>query len=320
VAALVLVVGVVLAVTAPGGTSTASRPPGPTGTGAPDLSSPSAAVRGYFAALQHGDAATALDYGATRPSLRSERRWLTAAVLAEQRRLAPIEQVTVARTSRSRRAAAVRVRYRLAFAAGPQTVRSRLRLTERRGRWRLRRVAVRTRIDVAPAGQRARLAGAALPGRPVRLFPGAVPVSFDSPYLRAAPAAVRLGSSSAPTTVRARLSAAGRDRMAGAVRRALQRCLRASGASGASCPVPSGASVPGSLHGAPLGWVAGGLRIRLTGSAVGVLDARGRIPVRGRYREVGFRDRVRTTGGEVVVPVHAQAYAVAPLRIVWRAP
>jgi hypothetical protein len=277
-------------------------------------SGPAAIVLDYFAALRRSDASAALGFGALP---RGARTFLTSAVLGEQQRIAPISDVSVLAVHRHGARAVVRVRYALGFAQGPRFVTSRLRM-QRGTDWRVAAVATRVRVRVATAAQRATLAGARLPRRPVLLFPGAVPVRFDTPYLDVGPSAgVRIGASSV-AVVRPSVSTAGRLAVVAAVSAALRRCLGAHGASPA-CPVPPGRFVPGGLRGRVLGPLASGLRIRLLRSPLGVLGIAGRASVRARYRRLTFRDQMVTGRGRLTLPITARAYAVAPLRLHWTA-
>lgn len=301
-AALLTVGGVVLA------TSAAS--------GAGSGNGPAATVTGYFAALQRGDAAAALGYG---PPPSGSRALLTPAVLAEQQRVAPIRGVSVRVVRRSGSRAVVHVRYLLDFAAGQRVVTSSLRL-HRSGSWRLRQVAVRTRVQVASASERATLAGAAVPGSPVLLFPGAAPVRFDTPYLAVGPSGGSVAFGAPPTTVvRPVVTQAGRLAAAGAVSQALNRCVTAAQPDPA-CPLPTERFIPGTVHGQVLGRLSDDLHVRLRATPAGLLDIAGHAPVRVRYQRLTFRDRVVTGQERFALPVHAQAYAVAPLRIRWVGP
>lgn len=282
-------------------------------TASPTRLGPAAVVRGYFAALQRGDASAALGYGGI-PA--GSRRLLTPAVLAEQQRVAPLGGVTVLAVRRTGSHAAVRVRYQLSFAEGQHVVAARLRL-HRAGGWRLRAVAVRTRLRVVPAGQRATLAGAAIPHRPVLLFPGAAPVRFDTPFLVDGPSAgVRFGAGA--TVVRPVLSRAGQLAAIGAASAALRRCLHpASGASSAACPLPSGRVMPGSVRGRPVTALGDHLHARLVAGPAGVLQVSGHAEVAARYQRLTFRNQVQAAHGRVRLPVRARGLAVPPLQLRW---
>src|SRR5207244_6601500 len=102
---------------------------------------PAGVVRGYVAALLHGDAAEALAYGNV-PF--GPRMLLTAAVLREQHRIAPIRGVSVVSTERHGSSATVRGRYTLAYRAKDVPVSVDVPLHERCGDWRLDYAAIPT--------------------------------------------------------------------------------------------------------------------------------------------------------------------------------
>ena len=300
--ALLTVGGVVLATSAASGVGSGSGP--------------AATVAGYFAALQRGDAAAALGYG---PPPAGSRSLLTPVVLAEQQRVAPISGVSVRVVHRSGSRAVVHARYRLAFSSGPRVVSSSLQL-RRSGTWRLRQTAVRTRLQLAAGSERATLAGAPVPHGPVLLFPGAAPIRFDTPYLAVGPSSGSVAFGAPPTTVvRPVLTGPGRLAAVGAMSEALRGCLTAARPNPA-CPLPPDRYVPGTMHGQMVGRLADNLQVRLVTSPAGVVDIAGHASAHVRYRRLTFRDRVVAGQGRLALPVHARAYAVAPLRIRWAGP
>lgn len=306
------VAAVLAALAVAGGVVLASAP-------ASARSGPDAAVLGYFAALERGDASAAFGYGAVP---RGSRALLTPAVLAEQQRIAPISEVRVLSTRVTRSRAVVRVQYLLGFATGQRLVTARVRL-HRTGRWRLRQVALQTRLQVAPAGQRATLAGAAVPHRPVLLFPGAAPIRFDVPYLAVGPSGSVTFGAPRRTVVHPVVSRAGQLAAVGAVAAALHRCLappRHGAPPSAACPLPAGRVVPGSLRGTAMTPVGDQLHVRLAAAPAGVLEVTGQIVVRARYQRLTFRNEVVAGSGRVRLPVHARGYAVPPLRLRWAPP
>lgn len=279
---------------------------------------PDGAVRGYFAALADGDAARALGFG-TVPD--GPRDLLTAKVLREQQKLAAIRQVDVIATERHGDRATVTVQYRLEFASGPQQAVDTVEV-ERQGRsWRLARTAVATRIGLTEAVRRASVLGTPVPDDTVLLFPGALPLRFDTPYLELDPgtSSVRL-SDGTDTPVDVQVSAAGRKAVTAAVRTALAECL-GGGSVDPRCPVPSDRYVPGSLRGRLGPSAVSNLSLTVAPDPNGVIRISGRaIPVTGRYRVLDFENLPVTRSGTVKLPVAAQAVAVAPLRIGWSDP
>jgi hypothetical protein len=280
-----------------------------------ETSGPGGAVRGYFAALARGDAAGALALGDV-PA--GPRALLTDDVLRAQQRTAPVQHVTIRRTTRDGDRARVAVRYVLGYRGSPQTVDSTVGVHRAKAGWRLDQAAVRTSFDVDRAVQRATVAGAAIPDGDALVFPGAVPIGFDTPYLQldAAEDTVSLGHQGG-VRVYVEVSPAGRAAMLAAVRRSLTACLTAGGA---GCPLPTERYVPGSIRGQATGDLAKNLTVELSGSDAGVLEVRGEQPVRASaWRRLTFANRAVTGSGTVVLQVHARAYAVSPLRLVWTA-
>lgn len=269
---------------------------------------PAAAVLRYFADLEHGDAAAARTAGRLPPGRRT---FLTDRVLAEQQRIAPIRGVAVDGVTQHGRRAVVRVDYRL----GPRPVHAAIRTRERGGRWRLDRAAVAVVLDIHPAADRATLAGHALPNGPVLLFPGAVPIEFDTPYLAiAAGASVGFESPSA-LTLRVRLTHRGRSAAVEALGRALHRCLTTPRP---DCPQPRGRVVPGTVRGGLAVPAGGHVRVTLGPQRAGVLDLHCRVRMPLRFERLDFRNRPHAVSGTFALRLHARAYAVAPLHIVWQ--
>jgi len=142
-----------------------------------DTSGADGAVRGYFAALQRGDAAAALGFGDIPDGPRT---LLTSTVLHEQKRIAPIRDVTITRTASESNQATVGVHYVLAFPDGPQSVDDSVAVYKRDGSWRLSHAAVATRLNLLGASERATIVGAPLPTDVVLVFPGAAPIRLDT--------------------------------------------------------------------------------------------------------------------------------------------
>ncbi len=280
-----------------------------------DTGGPDGAVRGYFAALRDGDAQTALAYGRV-PG--GPRTLLTDEALTEQNRLAPIKRFQVRDVSGRGARARVTVRYQLAFPGNAQQVDTAITLHRVGDDWRLDRVAAATRIELAQAGQRASILGTRVPGDAVLLFPGAVPVTFDTPYLRLDPQYAGVDLAAQPVTQLAvQVSADGRSRARAQVAAALLTCL--SGRGPRTCPEPDERYLPGTLRGA-LSSPDPDLAVTVADSPVGIIDVRGHVAVEGTYRRLDFDNRVRPGKGRVSLPVRARSYASAPLRFVWTAP
>jgi hypothetical protein len=268
---------------------------------------PAAVVLRYFADLQRGDAAAAVAAGRL-PAGR--RTFLTDQVLAEQQGIAVIRSVAVTHLTQRGRHAVVRVRYGL----GPRTVHAAIRLHQRDGRWLLDRVAVPVIVHVAPARNRAVLAGRPVPDGPVLLFPGAVPVTFDTAFVTSDAASV--GFASAPDIrVRAGVSRRGRHAAVAALEQALRDCLVTPAP---DCPQPEGRVVPGTVRSGLLSQPRGHVRVTLAPSPAGVVDLRERVRAQLQFHRLDFRDRPHSVSGTFALLMHARAYATAPLHVVWR--
>lgn len=270
-------------------------------------SSPQDVVHGYLAALERADAPAALAAGDI-PA--GSRTFLTSTVLAVQQRRAPIHDIEILGTTHDGDSAAVQVRY----ARGRSTVRDTVALHRHDGVWRLDRVAVATTLRVAPATDRATLFGAPVPTASVLLFPGALPIEFDTSALQLAPGhdAITLGADQT-TQVPVQLSDAGHRAVQGEVLAALRRCLDGQGSD--NCPVPGARYVPGTLRGTITGHPA--LTTKLRSARAGVVDVEGTVAVDARYRRLTFENMAAPGHGSVDVEVHAALYAVRPAVVVW---
>lgn len=284
-------------------------------SGVAATTSPSGVVRGYFAALAAGDAARALAYG-TVPD--GPRTLLTDAVLRAQQRIAPLRGLSVLDTERHGSRATVDVEYTLAFRSRDVPVSTEIALHRSSGDWRLDAVAVRTELLRGAASQRESILDGRVPRGTVLLFPGALPVSLDTPYLRldASRDHVTFGSLSS-TGVDVQMTDQGRAAMLRAVRAALRRCLTAG--RDPACPLPGARYVPGSVRGV----LDGPLRTAVVGvdahDPVGALRFSGSATVAGRWQRLDFHNRAVTGRGRIGLGIHAVAYATQPLRIRWDA-
>ena len=276
---------------------------------------PAGAVRGYFAALERGDAPAALAYGDIPPGPRD---YLTRAVRREQQRIAPMSDVHVTATSRSGRTATVSVTYRLQFAAGTAQFGDQVSVRERGASWHLVAVAASTRLGLGQAEDRARILGTPVPSDPALFFPGALPITFDTPYLQLAPgtSSVQLQAPvDSPLTVE--VSAQGRAAMLTALRTAFTPCVTGTPAADPRCPLPSARGVPGSLRGTIVGSFAPDAKVTVDAGSTGRIDVSGHVQVRGSYSELDFDDLPVHRSGTVSVPIAATAYAASPLRLTW---
>lgn len=279
---------------------------------------PDGAVRGYFAALARSDAPAALAFGDL-PS--GPHTLLTSTVLREQQRIAPMRQFSIKSTRRDGTRATVTIDYTLEFPGDRQQITDTVQVRETDGSWRLVRAAIPTQLEVVRAAQRATIVGAGIPEGTVLVFPGAVPIRLDTPYLELEAAEDSVSFTAGPTTqVSATVSEAGKKAVRSAVSVALRSCLDGSSRD-RRCPQPTERCVPGSLRGALVGAIGDDLTVDLDQTATGTLDITGgvRVRVRGTYRKLTFRNRTVVGSGQLRLPIRASAYAVGPLQIVWAA-
>jgi hypothetical protein len=277
---------------------------------------PDGAVKGYFAALARGDAPAALGFGDL-PS--GPTQLLTSSVLRAQRKVAPIRHVEILSTDESGDDATVHVRYALDFAAKERQVTEDVPVVRRQGSWRLVRTAATTQLRLKQAADRATIMGGRIPDGDLLIFPGAVPVQFDSPYLllSAATSNVTL-TAHAQTELAVQLTEAGRTAVRAALETALRACLAGSTAADPRCPLPASRAVPGTLRATVS---ADGVRraavIELAQSSSGVVAISGTIKLSGRYAVLDFENQPVVKSGTVSVPLTATAHATGPITIDW---
>ena len=278
-------------------------------------SGPDGAVKGYFAALARGDAPAALGFGDL-PSGPTE--LLTSSVLRAQRTLAPIRHVEVISTDETGDAATVSVRYELGFSEGAQQVDEEVPVIRRHGSWRLARTAASTQLRLQQAGDRATILGGRVPDGELLIFPGAVPVRFDSPYLRlaAATSSVELAARS-QTQLTVQLTQAGRDAVRASVRAALRACLSGSATADPRCPLPASRAVPGTLRATVSAAAVSRAVIELGQSSSGVVAISGTVKLVGRYAALDFENQPVARRGTVSLPLTATTHATDPITIDW---
>jgi len=271
---------------------------------------PGHAVRSYFRALADGDAPRALAWG-TVPD--GPHTLLTSTVLAEQQRIAPIRHVTVRSITRAGSRATVHVSYDLEFPGHEFPVAGAVQVADGDDGWRLASAAVPTQLVLASAGQRARVLTGPIPTGTVLLFPGAAPISFDSPYLQLDPDRAVVGFGAEPETdVSVQVSPAGRTAVGKAVDAKLAACFRSTGH--VACPLPDDSYVPGSLRGRI---THPDYTITLDSDPAGLIDVTAKVPFDGTYRRLDFVDRAAAGTGALTLDVHAQTYAAKPLDVTW---
>ena len=275
---------------------------------------PAGAVRGYFAALQRSDAPSALGFGDV-PS--GPRQLLRSAVLREQQRVAPIVELRVGTVRRAGSRAEVAVSYVLRYRTGDAAVSARIPVHDADGGWRLDAAAVRTRLQLGSASQRASVLGRTVPVGEVLAFPGAPPLRFDSDYLALEPDVGILPTGTAARVFSVTLTGAGRAAAQGAVLAALRHCLARPDP---TCPLPAGRYLPGSVRGSVDGKPAN-VQVSLFTTQVGTLEFTADVPVlASSYRRLDFLNRVSTGHGRLTLAVHAIAVVRPPLTVAWLAP
>jgi hypothetical protein len=281
-------------------------------TGGPD-----GVVRGYFAALARADAPRALAFGDVPDGPHT---LLTSTVLRAQHDIAPLRDVHVGPVRRTGATATVAVRYTLGYPGNPQTVRSNVRVHQRDGDWRLDAVAVATQLEIDRALQRVTIVGAGIPQGDTLLFPGPVPITFDTPYLQLAAGPDQVGFGTEGTVrVLVDVSPAGRQAAFRAARAALLACLH--GIQDVRCPVPDARYVPGSLRGRVVGPLrASDFTVTVEDTGPGVLTASGKVLVQATYRRLGFTNRPVAGRGRVSLPFKVRGFAVPPLTMTWTTP
>lgn len=276
---------------------------------------PQGVVRGYFAALARSDAASALGFGEL-PG--GPHNLLSGAVLHEQERIAPISQVHIVGVQQRGAKASVTVRYRLGFASGARQASDVVAVYERGSTWRLARTAIATTLQLGQALDRATILGGAVPDGPTLLFPGAVPLRFDTAYLELDPAHAEVHfDAGAQTQLTAQVSAAGGAAVRAALGRALDGCLTRGAKADPRCPLPSERYVPGSLRGVLAAPIGTDVTVHLLANAAGVIAVEGGASFRGSAQVLDFDDVAVTRTGTVQLQFAATTYATKPLVIQW---
>ncbi|MCW2497856.1 hypothetical protein [Jatrophihabitans sp.] len=276
-----------------------------------DRQGPAGAVRGYLKAVARGDASAALGYGRL-PA--GGTPFLTAAVLHQQLQIAPLRDVTVVSTSTHGSTAKVTYSYSLDFSSGEVRISDTVGVVKEGGRWVLSRVAATPDLTMTQASDRASLAGVAVPTGRTALFPGAIPITFDTPYLRLTLDTEQLRLSDTSTAdLTVELTGTGNSHFKSALSAALAAC--ASGASAVvSCPVPSSQFVPGSMRGT-LHLDSKGLALGVEPNPAGSVSIAGTANFVGTYRTLDFNDIAQSKKGKLTVPFQAVGYAVEPLSL-----
>ncbi len=274
-----------------------------------ETAGPDGTVRGYFAALERGDASSALGFGDV-PAGPTD--LLTDEVLAQQQAIAPLQDVSIDAVAEHGSRASVQVSYRLGFATGARRYRSVLHVVKRDTGWRMTTTVVATQIHVEQAVDRLNFAGTTAPSGPVLMFPGALPIRFDTPYLRVDPTTDSVQfAGPRRLDVRIEPTTEARHRVAARIRAELAACVRSEHTS-IACPLPSPSTIPGSLHGR---LSAVRCIYQVTSEASGAISVSGNAFFVGRYRTLSYENIPETQQGRLALPVQAVVYPVAPLAV-----
>ena len=268
-------------------------------------SAPEAKVRAYFAALARSDAPAALALGDI-PA--GPHGLLTSQVLAEQQRIAPLHDLHILDVAEDGSAATVRYSYQLRFPRGNQEFTGSLALTRGGHGWRLAAVAVPVAITVDQARDRFTFAGAGVPDGLTVMFPGALPIRFDTANLQVdqSTAAVQFdGDRTLDVSVEA--SAAARAALTTKLAALVRTCLSNSPA--ANCPTPPGRVVPGTLAGTLVGALSPKLTFSVGASAGGTIDLSAKIVVSGRYQELAYDNVATQHSGRIALVLAARSSA-----------
>ena len=277
-------------------------------------STPDAVTKAYFRALGRGDAPGALALGDL-PA--GSRTFLTSDVLRVALKIARLTDVEVLTVDEDAGTARVTVQYELRFAQQPVIVNDTVELRKGGHGWRLDDTAVATSLDPAAAGRRLSLAGAAVPSGTVLLFPGALPITVDTPNLDLDDRVVHLNGF-IPSDLQPVVTKAGKRAVADAVGAALKSCLN--GKTVAPCPAPNDdRAVPGSVRGTLPADVAAKLNVAVASGPDGLLDVSGTVDVRGRYQRLNFNNLAVPRSGTIHLVVRAHCYATNPNKLVWDA-
>jgi hypothetical protein len=285
---------------------------------------PADVVTSYFTALAHDDAARALSYG---PVPAGDTSFLTADVLKDQLAVGAISDFQVLTVNKSSAdAAKVNVSYQLSGPGESHVVTDTVPVIRKDRHWWLAASAVSTRVGLARAGQRAMFAGTSFPAGSVLLFPGALPITFDTGNLELGASHANVQFATADNTnLAVEASATGIGAARAAVGTALTSCLAESSAN-VFCPVPGNGSstvraVPNTLRGTLATGATDGLAVSVSPSAAGVLLVDGTVLVNGHYVSLAYANTTApVTDAKISVSVAAQCYATTPTTITWRTP
>lgn len=275
---------------------------------------PDTVVRQYFAALEDGDAAAALGYGAV-PT--GSHDLLTPAVLAAQNATGSIEGLAVRDVQSSGNTAVVDITYTVGLAGGPHTVRDSVPVVRRGHGWRLAQSAIPVNLNPDGGSALATLAGADVPTGDFLMFPGAVPVTYATPNLQLQSSSSVLRFVDGGTLdVEASVTDQGRRTILPALRTALVACLAGKSPAQPLCPVPDARSdVPGSLRGTVTDVNPNTIGMTVN-TGDGKIDITGTVYVSATYQQLD-QNNMATDQRTTATTIKAYCYATTPTTIGW---
>jgi hypothetical protein len=281
-----------------------------------EVTSPRSTVADYFAALRRADAPAALSLG---PRLTGDTRLLTSAVLREQQQLGPLSGVRVGDTRENGSRATVAVSYGVGGVT-PTTRNETVALHRKGNGWELDRSSSLVSVHLLNAAHRTTLAGSAVPSTPVHVFPGVLPLRFDTAALQMDPKVPTVTlSADADLNVAVVLSAAGRRALGAQLDSAVAACL---GKPAAPCLLEATATrtVPGSLRGSvSVPPSAGPPQLELSATDVdGLVTASGTFKADAQWTVLNFENQPEQKHGTVSVDYRAQFFVSKPATLVWQ--
>ncbi len=282
--------------------------------------SPTAVVAAYFHALQSGNAPKALGLGGVPDG---DTHLLSSAALRVQQKLGPIHDVKINGSTGDDRQSRVAVSYGVG-GADPTTRNETISLHRKGKGWELDRTSSRVTVHVGAAAHRVTIGGGVIPSGPVRMFPGVVPVQFDTPALQIGGTADLVSlSADSDVDVQVGLSGAGAKSLSAGIDAAAARCLGPSAAS-AVCPFAPQQSraVPGTLRGTiSTPPSADPPRFQLDpNSPDGLVSVTGSFVVSATWTSLDFENQPKASKGRIDIDYSARQYVSQPGTVEWVSP
>jgi hypothetical protein len=171
-------------------------------------------------------------------------------------------------------------------------------------------------VRVVQAEDRFTFGGSRVPVGPTLLFPGALPLHFDTPYLRVDPttSAVQFGEDDT-IDLRVELTDPARMALTAALGKTITACVAGRRTAPSTCPLPSSDIVPGSLTGRIVGAIGTSVTFEVGTEAAGTISMTGTLTFRGTYRRLDYENVAHTRNGPLSLHIEAAAFPVAPLSV-----